>query len=142
MTAPSIGVKDLLVAAAVGVSPPVSGDWDIFISQLPTKPNNVIALYDTGGPPPNPKWLLDRPDVTAIIRGSDYETAYDKMIAVRNALLGLPAQVINGDRWDGIIQVGEGAFTGYDTNQNAQFTVTFRMWIEPANTAGDYREPL
>lgn len=142
MTAPSIGVKDLLVAASVGVFPPTSGNWPIYISQLLDKPDNKIALYDTGGLAPNPKWLLDRPDVTAIVRSNSYADGYDKMRDVRDVLLGLPAQDINGDRWLGIVQVGEMAFTGYDKKERAQFTATFRIWVEPANRAIDNRLPL
>jgi hypothetical protein len=64
------------------------------------------------------------------------------MQAVKNALLGLPAQDINGDHWNGIVMAGEGGFVGYDEKDRAQFSATFRIWIEPALPAESYRDPL
>ena len=143
MTAPSVGIKDLLVAApAVGVFPPTNGDWNIYISQLPTEPDRVISLYDSGGISPNPRWLLDRPDVTVMVRGKDYADGYAKAEGVKNRLLGIAPQTVSGNSWLGIIQIGDIIFTGYDDKERPIFTLTFRIWIEPANTAGDNRDPL
>lgn len=141
MTAPSIGAKDKLVAASIGVFDTV-GPWSVFLSKLPDSPDEVISLFDSGGLAPNPKWLLDYPDISVIVRGKTYQATFDKMKAVKDALLGLPAQVINGDRWDGVTQIGEFAFVGYDNKDRPQFSTTFRVILEPADAAGDNRSPL
>lgn len=143
MTAPSIGAKDLLVAASVGVFADTS-DWGIYISKMPEQPDAVIAIYDSGGLTPDPKWLLDFPDITIQVRGKKdgYVAAQGKMVDVKNTLLGLLSQTINGDVWAGITQVGEYAFIGYDKKERPQFSATFRVIIEPANDAGDNRDPL
>ena len=142
MTAPSIGAKDLLVAASIGTFGDASATWPIYISKMPDKPDNCITLADTGGLAPNPLWLLDQPDISVTLRAGDYEAGFNKMKAIKDKLLGLPAQVINGDRWDGVIQIGEMAFIGRDSKDRPMFSATFRLFVEPANAAGDNRETL
>lgn len=141
VTAPSISLKDVLVAASVGVfnAVPSAGQWLITIGSQPAEPDDVITLYDTGGLPSWPKWLLDFPDVTINIRSDKYQEGWDKMYAVRNALLSLPAQVINGDRYDGVIEVGTGGYIGKDTKNRSEFSITFRGFVEPQDTSGNYR---
>lgn len=142
MTAPSIGVKDLLVTAGVGVFAPTTGTWQIYISKMPDKQDRVITLYDSGGLAPWPRSLLDFPNVSVNVRGQDYADAYDKMKAIKDALLGLPPQIINGDSWSAVTQVGEMAFAGYDEKDRPLFSATFRLFIEPADTAGNYRDAI
>lgn len=144
MTAPSIGAKDLLVAAEIGTFESASPNpvWPIYISRMPDKPDNCIMLSDSGGLAPNPKWLLDFPDISVVVRGKEYGEVYNKMKAIKDKLLGLPNQDLNGDHWDGIIQVGETGFIGYDAKERPMFSATFRLFFEPANVAGDNRDPL
>lgn len=143
MTAPSIGAKDILVAASIGVfTNPTSSQWAIRISKLTDTPDQVIALFDTGGLPPEPKWLLDYPDISCLIRGRDYQTAYTKAKAVQDALLGYPAGTVNGDTWAGVIIRSPLTFIGYDEKDRAQFSITFGLFVEPANVVGDHRDPL
>ncbi len=141
MTAPSVGVKDLLVDAAVGVYG-TAGDWQIIISKLLDKSDQCIALYDTGGLTPNPRWALDFPGVTIHVRGKDYLSTYDKAKQVRDVLLGLPSQVINGDNWDGVLQIGETMFLGYDQKDRPMFSLNFRLFLEPAISTLTNRDPL
>lgn len=143
MTAPSVGVKDILVTAGVGVfTSPSSSDWAIKISKVPDAPDKVIVLFDSGGLPANPRWLLDYPDVTVIVRGTVYVDTYAKMKAVMDALLGYPPGAVNGDNWDGVIMRVAPAFIGYDQKDRPQFSATFGLFVEPANAAGDNRLPL
>lgn len=141
MASPSKGFADLLVAAGIGAFNANTG-WSITVSQLPDRPDSCITFFDIGGISPNPKFLLDQPSVQMMIRGNEngYEAAYAKAIAARNALLGIPAQIVNGDRWDGILQVGGLAFVNYDQKKRPMISVNFRVFLEPAT--GTYREPL
>lgn len=142
MTAPSVGAKDLLVAAGIGTFGDATATWPIYISKMPDAPANCITLSDSGGLAPNPKWLLDFPDISVVVRGEDYASTYAKMRDIKNKLLGLPNQDINGDHWDGIIQVGEAGFIGYDPKNRPMFSATFRLFLEPADAVGDNRDPL
>ncbi len=142
MTVPSIGVKDVLVAANVGTFN--SGSWQIHVSKQPLEVDQSITIYDAGGLAPYPKWLLDFPSVQIIVRGleNSYETTYNKTKEVKDALLGLPSQDINGDRWVSVTMIGEMASLGYDEKQRPEFALNLRLIIEPADAAGDYRDPL
>jgi hypothetical protein len=141
VSSPSEGIRDLLVAANVGVFNATSG-WSIHISRMPNKPDTCITIYDSGGAPSNPKWLLDFPTVQVRVRGSEngYLAAQAKCKDIVDALLGLPSQDVNGDRWVMITQLSAPTFLGYEDNKRPQFSINFQLTIEPAS--GTNREPL
>ncbi len=134
----SQGIKDLLTAH-VGTS-----GWTIEISQFPDTPDRVIMVSDTGGVEPNPKWLLDFPTVQVMVRGevSGYLAAFREAKAVKDLLLGVPAQVLNLDRWDGITQNGDLAHIGRDKNMRPLFTLNFAIILEPQVVANSNRLAL
>ncbi len=63
------GIRDLLVAAGVGVFNASSG-WSIHIGRSPVSPDTVIVITETAGLPSNPAYLLDFPNVQIKVRGS------------------------------------------------------------------------
>lgn len=145
MTAPSTGIKDLLVAAGIGVFPPTlpgAGVFTIRVAKLPALPDRSIAIYDSGGLAAWPRSLLDFPDISINVRGKTYREAFDKIKEIKDALLGLPPQTINGDGWSSVIQIGEFAFVEYDEKDRPLFSATFRLTIEPADTAGNHRDAI
>lgn len=135
MKSPAVGVKDLLVAAAVGTFASASG-WSISIGRLPTSPDTSIACVDTGGASPFPHLAVNFPSVQVLIRGNagDYIGAHDKGRAVIDALLGAGYQTLNTDKWEGITQIGDLAFIGYDEKNRPMFSANFSINIEPAST--------
>ena len=141
MTSPAIGVKDLLVAATQGVFAATTG-WNISVGKFPTSPNTSIVCVDTGGPSPYPHLLLNTPSVQMMVRGEpgDYVGASVKIRSAVDALLGLPAQSVNGDAWGGIRQMGDVAFLGYDDLNRPLFTSNFSIIVEPK--AGGYRQAI
>lgn len=116
--------------------------WVIKIGKMVDTPNQIIAFYDSGGQNPNPKWRLDYPTFQVRVRGNkgDYSGAYAKVREVRDALLGIDPFTVSGDRCDGIICFGDIGFMGYDQNDRPEFSVNFRMILEPVN--GTHREAL
>ncbi len=146
MGIPSVDAKALLLARGVGDADPTA-DWGIHVSFLPPEPSRVIAIFDTGGTGegPNPKWLLDYRTIQVLVRGgvNDYVAAYTIAQAVKDALLGMTAQVVeSGDRWDGVTGVGDIMFLARDDNQNPTLSINFRIIIEPLTNALTNREPL
>lgn len=141
MNNPTVGTKNLLVAAGVGTYGATSG-WGIFLGKLPTAPDTAIAITSSSGSPSNPKYLIDYPSVQVLVRGAKngYEAAYDKALAVQNALLGLPSQTVNGDLWVQVNQIGSIAEMGFDDNNRPLVSVNFALIVEPAS--GTYRESL
>lgn len=142
MSDPTIGIKDLLVTAGAGVFDSTSA-WGIFIGKRPDLPDSCITIYQHGGGTPNPKWLVDYPSVQVMVRGglNGYQAAYAKAVVIKNTLLGLPSQDLNGDRWVAVNMVGDINSIGQDEKQRPMFSLNFRLIIEPAD-ATDNRDPL
>lgn len=126
------GMKDLLVTAGVGTEAAASG-WGIWIGKFPAKDTAVVVMH-TGGITPNPRYLLDRPSMQVLVRGAPnrYTAAWDKAQAVKDALLGLPSQDIDSDRWVAINMIGDITNLGFDDNNRVTFSLNFSLIIEPA----------
>lgn len=143
MTAPADGIKDLLVAAGVGIFAAADG-WSICIGKTVDLPDTLICCRQTGGQTPNPKWLLDYPSVQVIVRGNanGYADAFTKATAVKDVLLGLPSQDLNGDRWVQINGLGDIVDIGVDEKKRPRLAVNFSLILEPAASALTNRQPL
>jgi hypothetical protein len=144
MASPAVGAKALLVAASVGSNVP-SEDWSVHISKMPAIPDRAIAIFDSGGVEnPNPKWLLDYKSIQVRVRGnvSDYTAVYQKITDVQDVLLGLTAQTVAGDRWDGVTGISDITFLGRDDNDRPELIANFRIIIERPTNALTNREPL
>lgn len=138
MKALSEVMKDLLVAANVGVEADQSGSvWGIFRGVEPDMPDNCITLYDTPGDAPNPLLRLDNPRVQVRVRSFDYDEAYAKGEEIKSKLLGLPSQTIDGIIYVGIWIVIDNSFVLTDDKGRALFTTTYRA-IREVNY-GDHR---
>ncbi len=133
MTDPAEGIKDLLVAAGVGVFGASSG-WGIFIAKEPEKPDSAVTIFTTGGPPPDPRYLLNYPSFQVRVRGNvnGYQEARTKIDACTDVLWGLPSQVINGDQWDGVTPIGDIVGLGYDSHNRPLMSFSFSLILEPA----------
>ena len=130
---PAEGIKDLLVAAGVGTFGASSG-WSIFIDAEPATPNTTVTIYNTGGRPPDPLYRLDYPSAQIRVRGAanGYAEARSKIEACKDALLGLPSQVVNGDQWDGILPITDIISLGRDEKNRPLMVFNVSMIIEPA----------
>ena len=144
MTDPSEGVKDILEAQSVGTPGPGTG-WRLFISKEPDLPDTVVTIYNTGSwRAPDPKWLLDFPSVQVRIRGAvnGYQAAYTKAQEVKDRLLGLVPQTLNGDFWRSVVIQGDLTFLQYDQKERPVFVLNFALYIEAAPSAQSTRLAL
>lgn len=140
----SIDAKDMLVTAGVGTFAATSG-WSIHISKEPDGspfPNTTITIYDTGGPGPNPKWLLEEVSIQVRIRGdvNGFQNAWIKAQAIKDALLGKDPSTVNTTRYTGIYMDGDISFLMYDDSNRPIIALNFRTIREPAS--GTNRESL
>ena len=139
-------MRDLLVTANVGLFNITDVldvvNWSIAVGKMPEKPDRAITAYDSGGQEPNPQWLVDYPTVQIKIRGgeNDYIAAFDKAEEVKDALLGLPSQEINGEIWTSVSLLSDRTFLGYDQNGRPEFSINFRLIVHPPS--GTYRKSL
>lgn len=143
MSAPSEYVKDILVTKGLGAFGGTA-DWAIFISKMMAAPHKAIAIYDTPGEAPNPKFLLNFPTFQVMVRGSadGYQAAWQKAKDVQDALLGIDPANVTGGRIDGITQLGDIFHNGYDQSDRPLVGQNFRMIFEPSTSALTQREPL
>jgi hypothetical protein len=144
MASQAFGAKTILLAAGVGSGTP-SADWSIHVSKLPATPDRAIAIFDSGGAETaDPRWLLDYRTIQVLVRGgkNDYNLTYNTAAMVKDALLGLEAQVVGGDRWDGVTMIGDITFVSRDDNDRPTLSVNFRIIVEPATNALTNREVL
>lgn len=141
MADPALGIKDLLVTANVGSwngLPSGLVAWPINIGAPTLEADQMILVNLTGGREPSPKWLLDYPSAQVMVRGKsrDYTGARTKVQAAKDALLGLPSQTINGDRWDHVNMIGDINFLGYDQKERPLFSINLALIIEPQAGSG------
>lgn len=146
MSSRAVELKDLLVAAGVGVFNVTDTanvtDWSISVGKMAEKPDRCITAYDSGGKSPNPAWLVDYPTVQIKVRGSenDYVAAVDKTTEVKDALLGIMSQTIGSDIYVSISMIGDRNFLGYDENGRPMFSLNFQLIINPST--GTHRKSL
>jgi hypothetical protein len=148
MTAPSIGIKDLLVSHNIGTfklnhnTPNSSPGWGISISRQHDKLDTLITIYDTQGLAPEPHLDINRPGVQILVRGSQsgYMAAYQKCEEIRDVLLGLPSQTINGDIWASLTMTSDILWLGYDENERPQFSLNFLLITHQGNLVNSNRE--
>ena len=134
----SVGARDLLTTH-VGTS-----GWTIEIGAMPDTPNNLISINDTGGSVPNPKWLLDYPSLQIMVRGeiNGYLNTFREAKAVKDLLLGVTSQDLNGDRWVSVLMSGDMAFIGRDESERPLWSMNFSLIIEPQSVANSNRFAL
>lgn len=125
-----------------------SGDWIAYVSRFnpaTTAVGRQVAIFDTGGAPPEPSLLLDYPTVMVQVRGNkdDYTAAFNKVKEVKDRLLGSTPQVMgNGDRISGILGLGDINSLGYDESDRPLFSVNFRLFVEPVTNSLTHRVSL
>jgi hypothetical protein len=87
MRAPIEDVKDILE----GETGLVLGT-DLFLAEEPEEPDNLIALHDTGGAPPDPVDYR-QPTFQVLVRDRDYLSAWSRVNDVLGVLLNEGARV-------------------------------------------------
>lgn len=126
MNSPSEDIKDILDGQS---SLALAFRTNLFVSEMPPKPDECVAVYDTGGENPQPNYTYERPTVQVRVRGAkgDYEDAYALAEAIRNILNGMHDEEVGGTRYIGIWAMGDILFVGYDDNHRPLLTINFRL---------------
>ena len=88
--APSVVVQNLLIALGIGTRQSADGAWPVYATQEPTKPDEVITIYDTEGRTGNRDApTKERPEYNGIqirVRGQNYADGHTKAEAIAIAL--------------------------------------------------------
>lgn len=138
MTSPAEDIASILEIDALGIR-----GTDIFIGLEPEDAGTLtITIYDTGGFPPNPKWLRDEPTVQCRVRGTagDYTSAWAKAQAIKDALLGRAPTTVGTTDYVFFIQLGDIISLGHDDNNRPMIVSNWHLAREMPS--GGNRFPL
>lgn len=69
---------------------------NIFVAGMPDKPNVCLTLFETSGYGMELNNPLERPQISVIVRGTNYAEAYELINAVINTLHTISNKTING----------------------------------------------
>lgn len=96
VNSPANDLAILLERAGLGIT-----ETDIFVGTMPDLPNFCIVTYDTGGFPPNAKYLREEPTVQIRVRGNakNLNEVEIKMREIRDALLNSGNQIVDGSTY-------------------------------------------
>lgn len=124
---PAANIASLLVAQGLG---PTANS--IFVGRDPGGTTLTITLYDYAGSSPNPKYNRSEPRVQVLVCGAsnDYAGAYDKALAIKNYLLGLPSQAFGSEIYFAFRMISDITFIGYGANNRPMFTLNFLIYVD------------
>lgn len=142
----SVDVRQLLLNSSDGSSNSTA-DWAVWVGLRPDSTgvsDKAISLFTFPGPAPNPKWNLDTVACQVSVRGGKYEysTASQKIQDIKDTLLGVSSQTVNGTRYVGITCPNDIGFLTYDENQRPIFRLDVTSWREPSNSTSSNRQDL
>jgi hypothetical protein len=98
---------------------------DLFSNAQPSKPNECVSIYDTGGDSPEARYVYDRPTVQIRVRNNGYAEAYATIAAIRAAVHGKNNLTVNGTRYIQILQQGDIIYVGTDDQERSELTLNF-----------------
>lgn len=141
---PAKMIADILINVPLVDGAGDGSGWRLFRDSEPTTPDTSVTVYNSVGRAPNPKYLLDYPSVQVRVRASaaGQDAAFDKLAAIKDALLGRDPATVLGSRLVSITMPGDIMPLGRDDTGRPIYTATFNLIVEPANDAGDNRVPL
>ncbi len=124
MNSPAIDVANILAAAPVEAG--VVGA-SMFLSTIPSSPDNCIGFFDTGGFEPAVRYFLDRPTIMIKCRNKDYNTGWNVLQAIKNYLHGNANITVNDTRYIQFLASSDIAFLEVDSNKRFLFSINFAI---------------
>lgn len=105
----------------------------IYLGEYPDTPNNIIALYQSGGADPSHTFTsreFEEPTFQIRIRNISYAMAVTKAETIKDNLDGLTDQLINGNRYISIFQQGDILPLGRDNKKRTELSINFRVKVK------------
>lgn len=103
---------------------------DLFYSQMPPTPDNVVVLFEYAGEPPDLHANVEYPGLQVMVRNKSYDAGRQKIEQIRNLLHGLAETTINGHRYLLIQARQSPEALARDENGRAIFVCNFRVTKE------------
>ena len=121
---PSLDIKDIIVTNSSLVF-----GTNLFVSSMPTEPDNSVCIYDTGGFPQE-QYDLEKPTIQIRGRNNSYVTGYNQMRDLKY-LLGtgdFNNTIWNGTRYIMIDVMSDVLYLSKDENNRFLFTINFQIY--------------
>lgn len=132
MTAQSPAMGLLSILKAVGG---LTTGWTFAVGRLVPEPDKQIVLRHTGGRMGEVCVAIDYPSVQILCRGAPkgYDEAYQKLKAVREALVAIPSSVAYPELTS-CVTIGDIVDLGYDDANRPQFAQNFQLIVSYATS--------
>lgn len=105
--------------------------WAIKVNEMPSAPNQVIMIRDTGGIAGEVKVAINYPSVQILVRGNaggdNYAVAFDKAKELWNALVAIPSRPTAWPYLTSVTPKGEIQSLGQSDNNRP--TVSFNLQL-------------
>lgn len=127
-TSPAYALRQVLQNVVPAV---ITGDWPIFLGNMPSDPDRCMALRDYGGLRSEVGLAIDYPKVQVKLRGpkgaSSYPEAYDQATKVFKALVGIPSRPSAWEALVSVVPVGHINPLGRDQSDRELMTINFQL---------------
>ena len=100
---------------------------NLFLSLMPDKPDNCIALFEYAGSPPDLHWNGEYPGLQVRVRNKSYAAARTKIEETMKKLHGLHEQMLSGTRYLLIKARGSPEVLKRDNNNRVELFVNFEI---------------
>lgn len=104
---------------------------NLFYSLIPETVDNVVALYENTGAPPNftmgsvnlPQ--MERPQLQALVRNTSYASGRTLAESIYRTLTAIANQTINGNQYLRVEAIGMPSLLERDATKRVVFTINF-----------------
>ena len=104
---------------------------EVFVGKIPTTPDNLAVLFDTGGKPSmltyNKEEKLEYPSVQVLVRNNDYRTAMGVINSIIALLHGRADETWNGAYYALIQHQNGPMFLEWDKSQRVSLIANFSI---------------
>jgi hypothetical protein len=100
---------------------------NIFKGEMPDTPDNCVALYETGGYPPEIVATIDYPTFQVRTRNTDYSTGRAKAQEISDVLHGLTETTLGTTHYLLIRAMQAPASIGRDEKKRWEFTQNYKI---------------
>lgn len=101
----------------------------LYLSHQPESPDEVVAIYDTGGVEPDHYLPTAEPTIQILVRAGDYQTAHDRAHELAGILHRLTNQTIGDYYVYYIFLLGEPTHLGRDKRNRDEYTLNLHLKI-------------
>lgn len=118
----SFDIKDVLEESGIGLA--LTFGTDLFIAVSPSEPDNIVCIYDTGGPAPE-EHGQETPAIQVKVRNLDYLTGFGMARDIKYYLHNRTAFTQNSTKYIQVRARSDILYLGRDDQNRYEWSVNF-----------------